>query len=75
MRVACRARAQDGGISSLSVGGAMRSPVSGSPETQFGERRKNGSGCRSSTGLSVYLIAFAVRHLPGPPTAGGHSRV
>jgi len=51
----------------------MRSPVTGTPEMQFGEPQ-NGSGCRSSTGLPVDLIAFAVRHLPGPLTASGHSR-
>ena len=53
----------------------MRSPVSGTPETQFGGDATNASGCRSSTGLPVYLIAFAARHLPGPLTTGGHSRV
>jgi len=53
----------------------MRSPVSGTPETQFGGERTNASGCRSSTGLPVELIAFGVRHLPGPLTTGGHSRV
>ena len=44
----------------------MRSPVSGTPETQFGgERHKR----------FRLLIAFGVRHLPGPLTTGGHSRV